>query len=883
MAPEKSKFPVLFGAIVWDMIGGPYEFKSKNTHDLNFSMFVPKGNYKYDFTDDSILTVAVALALKQSYGKGSEEIRKAVTAELKKFGKQYRGGFRGGYGGTFNKWVRLEGTKSVEEEFPSADGNGGFKSWGNGSAMRVSSVGFMCSSLAQTLEVAKQTALPSHSHPVAINGAQAIAAAVYLARAGVSKADIKVYLETKFDLDLDKTLDEHSKYIQDELKEQSEGCKVGAEMAIRAFLEGSSFEDCGRRAIAAGGDSDTIGAMAGGIAGAYYGMSEWFQTECEKRLDDTMLKGVKEFQDFVDSIDTEPDMEEIETAIARARLEKYVLEEYKKGRRIIPKDDPKFLDLLAEMEATRLIYAEVKDALRGDIKASRQIVENNRDAWMRELKDQFRKSPELLDVYNKMEACPMKMEPVTDTDARVRYKNVPKSIPDEWPHVIHEMIPDNIVKDRSAVHSLLSDKIKKAIEYNTLAAEGDNTRDEFEKYTIVGRKTERYYKAVAEGMLSEEKMGACFDLNDLPKELKNVKDYLLRKDTATMDKFDALYELQALSEKLNKKMMDDDSRKLVQQVQYVNRLMSAVDDAIDAPKDPTVDIHDTLYHKLETRAEEAGLALKGYMNTDSKAFELAKRAQESLKKMMDATADGYSSQNEDKALLDLAKGNDYAAVFLHQNIQKYTEIAKLDPDAEGNAQKRGAIEEAKAYLQNFEKQDLNVSLDQVKKDEAFRIFEKGLNIFKLEKAMREPGGMLAAHREILEEEYKHVRDFKSMFTVKEGDNRQYSLKDYKAGIKAIESMTIKYPKDPVMLKVCGEAAEALLNHVATKDDQIKDFKRSKALVNDEKTSKTIQDIIKKGALAARRLNKAEQPKTEQKGIHTGEKQNQKKDKDPSLA
>ena len=837
MAPNKRKFPWLMAAIVWDMIGGPYEFKHRNTHDRNFKMFINMG-YDHEFTDDSILTVAVALGLKDAYGKSPEEIVKAVTIRLKEFGKKYPNGtFPGYYGGTFGKWVKLEGTATVEETYAAFDGKGGMKSWGDGSAMRVSPVAFMCNSLAQVLELAKLSALPSHSHPVAINGAQAIAAAAYLARAGVSKADIKVYLETKFYLDLDKTLAEHTKYIDDELSEQSEGCTVCAEMAIRAFLEGDGFEDCGRRAIAAGGDSDTIGAMVGGIAGAYYGMPEWFEKECEKRLDETMLKGVMDFQEFTDSIDTEPDMGEIEVAIARAKLEKYVLEEYKKGNRIVPKDDPKFLDLLTEMEATRMVWDEVKDARKKNALSEDSFAEN-KEAWINEVKSQIKNSKELLKQYGKMAACPMRMDPLVDTDAHYRPSNHKKSIPDEWPHVIHEMIPDNIVKDRSLIHGKLSAEIGKF-------------SGKYDEFTIAGQKTESYYKKVTENMLSDKEMGACFDLKNLPKELKNAKDYLQHEGEASaMDPYDALYELKELSKQLNGKMKAAGSAELKHQIKYVDQLMTVVDASINAPKDPDNEIHNMVYHELRKQEEKLGHKLWESKDTGSKAFELAKRAQQSLQKMKAAVADDFANQNieDDEALPGLAKGNDYAVIFLNQKVQKYTEIANMDLYVE-DPQKRDSIREsimeAKKYLRDFESKGLNAAIEEVKKDEAFRAFENELSIFRIQDAVCKPEGMLQGYRKVVEEELKNVNDFKDKFIIKDGDNKQYTLEEYKAGIRAIENKTREYSNNADILRACGKAAEALLAHVATSDEKIKDFTRSAGLANDNKISKAIQDILKK--------------------------------------
>ena len=141
-----------------------------------------------------------------------------------------------------------------------------YNSWGNGSAMRVSPVGFAFGTLDEVLEQAKRSAEVTHDHPEGIKGAQAIASSVFLARTGQSKDQIKSYVERTFGYNLDKTLDEIRPTYEFEVS-----CQKSVPQAIRAFLESDNFEDAVRKAISLGGDSDTLAFMAGGIAQAFFG------------------------------------------------------------------------------------------------------------------------------------------------------------------------------------------------------------------------------------------------------------------------------------------------------------------------------------------------------------------------------------------------------------------------------------------------------------------------------------------------------------------------------------------------------------------------------------------------------------------------------------
>jgi ADP-ribosylglycohydrolase len=225
----------MLGAIAGDIIGSIYE-----GHDIKRTDF-PLFDSMCRFTDDTVLTVAVADAIMSGTPYGE------------KFKEYYRYYPRAGFGGHFRKWAASEDTRP-------------YFSMGNGSAMRVSPVGFAFDTLDEVLEEAKRSAEVTHNHPEGIKGAQAVASAVFLARTGSSKGEIKAYVERTFDYDLAEPLDEIRKHYRFEVT-----CPGSVPQAIRAFLESTGFENTIRKAVSIGGDSDTIACMAGGIAQAFYG------------------------------------------------------------------------------------------------------------------------------------------------------------------------------------------------------------------------------------------------------------------------------------------------------------------------------------------------------------------------------------------------------------------------------------------------------------------------------------------------------------------------------------------------------------------------------------------------------------------------------------
>lgn len=250
------------GAIAGDIIGSVYEFDNIKTTD--FPLFTNES----DYTDDTIMTVAVADWLLN----GGD-----LAKVMQRYGREYPYP-TGGYGGRFSGWLR--------EKEPQP-----YNSWGNGSAMRVSAVGWMFDSLEKTLEVAKETAVVTHNHPEGIKGAQATAAAIYLARTGKSKQDIKQYIETTFSYDLGRTCDEIRPFYR-----FNESCQGTVPEAIIAFLDSSDFENAIRLAVSLGGDSDTLACITGGIAEAFYGIPEDIEKQVSDKLPDTFQKVIKEFK-----------------------------------------------------------------------------------------------------------------------------------------------------------------------------------------------------------------------------------------------------------------------------------------------------------------------------------------------------------------------------------------------------------------------------------------------------------------------------------------------------------------------------------------------------------------------------------------------------------
>lgn len=262
----------MIGAILGDMIGAPYEFDRGNK-TKDFPLF----SRKSQFTDDSVMTVAVAEALISSYGNSDDEIRTALVDSMQKWGKRYP---HAGYGGMFRQWLSTKDPKP-------------YGSFGNGSAMRVSSAGWLYDDVDTTRKIAAITADVTHNHPEGIKGAEATASAIFLARNGSSKDEIKEYIIREFGYDLSRTCDEIRPTYH-----HVESCQETVPEAITAFLEGTNFEDVIRIAVSLGGDCDTLTCIAGGIAEAFYGVPNEMKDTCLSKLPDDIIAVIKRFDDL---------------------------------------------------------------------------------------------------------------------------------------------------------------------------------------------------------------------------------------------------------------------------------------------------------------------------------------------------------------------------------------------------------------------------------------------------------------------------------------------------------------------------------------------------------------------------------------------------------
>ena len=237
----------MLGAIAGDIIGSVYEFNNIKTK--SFELFSSKSK----FTDDSVLTVATMDSIING----------------KSFDESYKHWFRRyphvGFGGSFKKWGMSEKMQR-------------YNSYGNGSAMRVSPIGLYYNSLEEVLSKAEESAIVTHNHPEGLKGAKATAAAIFYAKNGSGKEEIKNYIEESFGYDLSESLDSIRTWYSFDVS-----CQGSVPQAIRSFLESNSYEDTLRNAISIGGDSDTIACIAGGIAEAYY-----------RKIPENIVNGAKE-------------------------------------------------------------------------------------------------------------------------------------------------------------------------------------------------------------------------------------------------------------------------------------------------------------------------------------------------------------------------------------------------------------------------------------------------------------------------------------------------------------------------------------------------------------------------------------------------------------
>ncbi|MBQ9845420.1 MAG: ADP-ribosylglycohydrolase family protein [Oscillospiraceae bacterium] len=256
----------MYGAIIGDIVGSVYEFDNIKTKDF------PLFSDKCFFTDDTVMTAAVAKAL-MLYGELDTELfRYGLVKTMHEIGNKY---INCGYGGKFKVWIR--------EKFDEP-----YNSWGNGSAMRVSPVIWYAKTLEEAEILAKATADVTHNHPEGIKGAVVTACAGWLAKNGASKEEIAEYISRHYDIGF--TLDEiRPLYAFDE------SCQGTVPQAMVAFLESESFEDAIRNAISIGGDSDTLAAITGAVAEGFYGIDSTIVKYAESYLDEELRETVNNF------------------------------------------------------------------------------------------------------------------------------------------------------------------------------------------------------------------------------------------------------------------------------------------------------------------------------------------------------------------------------------------------------------------------------------------------------------------------------------------------------------------------------------------------------------------------------------------------------------
>lgn len=249
----------VMGAVIGDIVGSRFEWN--NHKSKNFDFF----DKSCSFTDDSVMTIAVAHALTNCNGN-YENLSLEAIKSMQQIGRKY---FDCGYGGSFRAWLRSPTPEP-------------YNSWGNGAAMRVSACAYFAKSLNEAEELSHKVTAVTHNHPEGLRGAEATTVAAFMALQGEDKETIKKYIRENY-YDIDFKLDDIRKNYTFHVS-----CQKSVPQALEAFFEGKDYEDCIRNAISIGGDSDTIAAITGAVAGAYYGIPEEICEKGRSYLDDTL-------------------------------------------------------------------------------------------------------------------------------------------------------------------------------------------------------------------------------------------------------------------------------------------------------------------------------------------------------------------------------------------------------------------------------------------------------------------------------------------------------------------------------------------------------------------------------------------------------------------
>ena len=260
----------MYGAIIGDIIGSVYEFNNIKTKE--FPLFTSSNR----FTDDTVMTVAVADAvLKCKVGNKIDNIdffKESLCSSMHYWGRKY---WKAGYGQKFIWWLMHESNEP-------------YNSFGNGSAMRVSPIAWICDTLDDTLKLAKASSEVTHNHPEGIKGAEVVAGAIFLAKSGASRDDIRKFVLQYYEISF--TLDDIRPAYR-----HVESCMESVPQALEAFFESSSFEDAIRCAISIGGDSDTIAAITGSVAEAFYGIPKELKEKASMHVDPPLLEIINDF------------------------------------------------------------------------------------------------------------------------------------------------------------------------------------------------------------------------------------------------------------------------------------------------------------------------------------------------------------------------------------------------------------------------------------------------------------------------------------------------------------------------------------------------------------------------------------------------------------
>ncbi len=260
----------MLGAILGDIIGSRFEF-DRGGKTKEFELFTNGCTY----TDDTVMTIAVADALISYKHDISElELKNSLIKSMQYWGRKYP---YAGYGASFIYWLDADNPKP-------------YGSYGNGSAMRVSPVGWLYNTIEETRKVARYSAEVSHNHIEGIKGAECTASVIYLARTKHSKEEIKEYIDSEFAYDYSETLEEMR-----QRHEHVETCMDSLPKALRSFFDGKTYEDVIRNAVSLGGDTDTLAAIAGAMAEAYYGIDEDIKNKGMKFIPNEFIEIINRF------------------------------------------------------------------------------------------------------------------------------------------------------------------------------------------------------------------------------------------------------------------------------------------------------------------------------------------------------------------------------------------------------------------------------------------------------------------------------------------------------------------------------------------------------------------------------------------------------------